>query len=135
MCGIAGILSHNIDLRKKENMIEQISNSLKMRGPDAKGEYIKPQVALIHRRLSVIDPQNGQQPMRFGKYIIVYNGELYNTDEIRNQLKSCGYSFDTNCDTEVVLKAYDKWKEKSAEKFNGIYAYAVYDDESDELFV
>lgn len=135
MCGIAGILSHNIDLRKKENMIEQISNSLKMRGPDAKGEYIKPQVALIHRRLSVIDPQNGKQPMRFGKYIIVYNGELYNTDEIRNQLKACGYSFDTNCDTEVVLKAYDKWKEKSAEKFNGIYAYAVYDDESDELFV
>lgn len=135
MCGIAGILSDHIDLRKKEENIMQISKSLKMRGPDARGEYIKPDVALIHRRLSVIDPENGQQPMRFGKYIIVYNGELYNTDEIRNELKSFGYQFDTTCDTEVVLKAYHKWKEKSAEKFNGIYAYAVYDDESRELFL
>lgn len=135
MCGIAGILSHNIDLRQKGDMLSQISNSLKMRGPDAKGEYVKRDVALIHRRLAVIDPQNGAQPMRFGKYIIVYNGELYNTEEIRSQLKSHGYTFDTTCDTEVVLKAFDMWQEKSAEKFNGIYAYAIYDEKSGELFL
>lgn len=73
--------------------------------------------------------------MQFGKYTVVYNGELYNTDEIREELKHYGYTFDTTCDTEVVLKAFHMWKEESAEKFNGIYAYAVYDDESRDLFL
>ena len=83
MCGIAGILSSDIDLRQEKEMLWRVSDSLKMRGPDARGEYITRSVALIHRRLSVIDPEKGVQPMRFGKYIIVYNGEIYNTDEIR----------------------------------------------------
>ncbi len=135
MCGIAGILSKNIDLRERHTLIENISKSLKMRGPDGRGEFIKPYAALIHRRLSVIDPENGSQPMRFGKYTIVYNGEIYNTDEIRNELKSFGYSFNTHCDTEVILKAYHKWKEKSCEKLNGIFAYAIWDDEEKELFM
>ena len=87
MCGIAGILSDKIDLRQKREEIWKISNSLKSRGPDGKGEYITADTALIHRRLSVIDPANGAQPMAFGKYIIVYNGELYNTDEVRRELK------------------------------------------------
>lgn len=135
MCGIAGILSDKIDLRDSGEMIWRISNSLKMRGPDARGEIIERDYALIHRRLSVIDVENGAQPMHFGKYTIVYNGELYNTDELRNELKSYGYTFDTSCDTEVVLKAYDKWKEKSAQKFNGIYAYAILDRDSRDLFI
>lgn len=135
MCGIAGILSDNIDLRNEKECIWKISNSLKMRGPDARGEHIQKDIALIHRRLSVIDVENGAQPMRFGKYTIVYNGELYNTDEIRNELKHLGYSFDTTCDTEVVLKAFHMWKEKSAERFNGIFAYAVYNEENKELFL
>lgn len=135
MCGIAGILSDNIDLRSEKEAIWKISNSLKQRGPDARGEYIKKDVALIHRRLSVIDVENGAQPMQFGKYTIVYNGELYNTDEIRDELKHYGYTFDTACDTEVVLKAFHMWKEESAKKFNGIYAYAVYDEESRDLFL
>ncbi len=135
MCGIAGILSSSIDLREKREAIWRISRSLKMRGPDAFGEYTKANVSLIHRRLAVIDVENGAQPMSFGKYVIVYNGELYNTEEIRNELKSLGYSFYTSCDTEVVLKAFDKWREKSAEKFNGIFAYAVYDTEADEVFI
>lgn len=135
MCGIAGILSDKIDLRDAGEMIWRISNSLKMRGPDARGEIVCRDYALIHRRLSVIDVENGAQPMYFGKYTIVYNGELYNTEELRNELKNYGYTFDTECDTEVVLKAYDKWKEKSALKFNGIYAYAILDKDSHELFV
>ncbi|MGN0529168.1 MAG: asparagine synthase (glutamine-hydrolyzing) [Eubacterium sp.] len=135
MCGIAGILSDKIDLRDAGEMIWRISNSLKMRGPDARGEFISRDYALIHRRLSVIDVENGAQPMHFGKYTIVYNGELYNTEELRNELKNYGYTFDTACDTEVVLKAYDKWKEKSAQKFNGIYAYAILDKDSRDLFV
>lgn len=135
MCGIAGILSDTIDMRNEGEMIYKISASLRSRGPDARGEYIKPNVALIHRRLSVIDPENGAQPMQFGRYTIVYNGELYNTDEVRNQLKASGYTFDTECDTEVVLKAFHMWHEESARRFNGIFAYAIYDDEEKSLFL
>ncbi len=135
MCGIAGMLSKNIDLRERRPLIEKISASLKMRGPDGSGEFIRPYAALIHRRLSVIDPENGAQPMRFGKYTIVYNGEIYNTDEIRRELEAYGYAFSTHCDTEVILKAYHKWKEKSCEKLNGIFAYAIWDDEEKELFL
>ena len=135
MCGIAGILSNNIDLRDKKDMIWKISNSLKMRGPDARGEYVKSDVALIHRRLSVIDVEKGAQPMQFGKYTIVYNGELYNTDEVRDELKHYGYTFDTNCDTEVVLKAFHMWREESAKRFNGIFAYGIYDEDEKELFL
>lgn len=135
MCGIAGILSNNIDLREESEMIWKISNSLRFRGPDSRGEYIEPNAALIHRRLSVIDIQNGAQPMHFGKYTIVYNGELYNTEELRNELKRFGYTFDTLCDTEVVLKSFHKWKEKCADKFNGIFAFAVYDKENKRAFL
>lgn len=135
MCGIAGILSDSIDLRGESEMLWRMSNSMKNRGPDARGEFVERNIALLHRRLSVIDVENGAQPMRFGRYTIIYNGELYNTQEIRNELKYYGYSFDTTCDTEVVLKAYHMWREKSAGRFNGIYAYAIYDDKDKELFL
>ena len=135
MCGIAGILSQNIDLREREPLIRDISESLKLRGPDGFGEYTKPYVTLIHRRLSVIDPEKGAQPMSFGKYVIAYNGEIYNTQEIKNDLLAKGYSFDTQCDTEVVLKAYCEWKEKCCEKLNGIFAFAIWDDGEHSLFV
>lgn len=135
MCGIAGILSQSIDLRENKSLIEKMSATLKMRGPDGAGEYIARDAALIHRRLAVIDVERGAQPMRFGKYIIVYNGELYNTDEVRDMLKACGYEFETHCDTEVVLKAFDKWKEESVKKLNGIFAYAVYDEKDKKLFL
>lgn len=135
MCGIAGMLSKAIDLRERRDLIENISQSLKMRGPDGYGDLTKPYISLIHRRLAVIDPERGAQPMTFGKYTIVYNGEIYNTDEIRQELISAGYAFDTHCDTEVILKAYHFWKEESCKKLNGIFAYAVWDDETKELFL
>ena len=135
MCGIAGILSDSIDLRSEKECIFKISRSLRMRGPDAKGEYVTRDAALIHRRLAVIDVENGSQPMRFGKYVIVYNGELYNTAEVRRELEAHGYEFETDCDTEVVLKAFHMWRERSAEKFNGIFAYGIYNEESKELFL
>ena len=135
MCGIAGMLSKTIDLRERRDLIESISQSLKMRGPDGYGDLTKPYISLIHRRLAVIDPERGAQPMTFGKYTIVYNGEIYNTDEIRQELISAGYAFDTHCDTEVILKAYHFWKEESCKKLNGIFAYAVWDDETKELFL
>ena len=135
MCGIAGILSSDIDLRSEKEMLWRVSDSLKMRGPDARGEYITRSVALIHRRLSVIDPEKGVQPMRFGKYIIVYNGEIYNTDEIRRELRFHGYVFETDCDTEIVLKSFHLWQERCAEKLNGIFAFAIYNMDSEEVFL
>lgn len=135
MCGIAGILRDDIDLRNEKNLLLKMSESMKMRGPDGYGEYVEPTVALIHRRLAVIDPVGGAQPMRFGEYIISYNGEIYNTNEVRHELETFGYTFDTSCDTEVVLKAYHKWKEESLKKLNGIFAYAIYDVKERELFL
>lgn len=134
MCGIAGILSSDIDLRGEKLLVEKMGKTLKKRGPDAAGIYLTPKVAFVHRRLSVIDVENGAQPMHFGKYVIVYNGEIYNTDEVRNELEGFGYRFDTHCDTEVVLKAYDKWGNESVKKLNGIFAYAIYDKKENSLF-
>lgn len=134
MCGIAGILSSDIDLRGEKLLVEKMGKTLKKRGPDAAGIYLTPEVALVHRRLSVIDVENGAQPMHFGKYVIVYNGEIYNTDEVRKELEGFGYKFDTHCDTEVVLKAYDKWGNESVKKLNGIFAYAIYDKKENSLF-
>lgn len=134
MCGIAGILSSDIDLRGEKLLVEKMGKTLKKRGPDAAGIYLTPEVALVHRRLSVIDVENGAQPMHFGKYVIVYNGEIYNTDEVRKELEGFGYKFDTHCDTEVVLKAYDKWGNESVKKLNGIFAYAIYDKKENLLF-
>lgn len=134
MCGIAGILRDDIDLRNEQPLLTKMSESLKDRGPDGEGQYVEPSAAIIHRRLAIIDPKGGFQPMRFGNYVIAYNGEIYNTEEVRNELKTFGYTFDTTCDTEVVLKAYHKWKEESVKKLNGIFAYAVFDVKSKKLF-
>lgn len=136
MCGIAGILSSSINLKdeKQKNILEQVSETLKMRGPDEHGEYITEDVALIHRRLAIVDIENGKQPMHFGKYIITYNGEIYNSDELRKELISLGENFNTHSDTEVVLKSFAVWKEKSFEKLNGIFAFAIYDKEEKELY-
>lgn len=136
MCGIAGILSSSINLKdeKQKNILGQVSETLKMRGPDEHGEYITEDVALIHRRLAIVDIENGKQPMHFGKYVITYNGEIYNSDELRKELISLGENFNTHSDTEVVLKSFAVWKEKSFEKLNGIFAFAIYDKEEKELY-
>lgn len=131
MCGIAGWLSSSNNLYDKTNIIEKMSETLKDRGPDEKGFFIKNNVALIHRRLAVVDIENGKQPMSaefMGEtYVLVYNGELYNAEEVKQELMLAGYSFEGHSDTEVVLKAYIHWKENCAEKFNGIFAFGVYE--------
>lgn len=134
MCGIAGILRDDIDLREEQILLTKMSDSLKQRGPDGYGQYVEPTAALLHRRLSIIDPAGGAQPMRFGDYVISYNGEIYNTQEVRQELQTFGYHFDTTCDTEVVLKAYHKWQESSVKKLNGIFAYAIYNTKTKKLF-
>ncbi len=139
MCGIAGWIDNNKDFNTIHGVLREMSECIKHRGPDEHGEYIRRKAALLHRRLSVIDPENGQQPMSTmyegEKYTIIYNGELYNTDELRAELKDTGFGFGTHSDTEVLLKAYCYYKEKCAEKLNGIFAFAVYEENADRLFL
>ena len=139
MCGIAGWLDQTRPINEEEEILQKMSESLKRRGPDEHGAYIRRHAALLHRRLSVIDPENGQQPMSTlyegEKFTIVYNGELYNTDELREELKAVGFGFGTHSDTEVLLKAYCYYKEKCAEKLTGIFAFAVYEENAGRLFL
>ena len=138
MCGIAGEVSYSNSIYKNKDSFYKMQKVLSPRGPDQNGIYIKDNTALIHTRLSVIDVENGIQPMtsKFGdnEYSIVYNGELYNTDEIRNELKSAGHRFLTHSDTEVVLKAFVQWKEECLIKFNGIFAFAIWNEYEKNLF-
>ena len=139
MCGIAGWFDNHRDLREMKDTLGEMSAQLRRRGPDEHGEYIKQNCALLHRRLAVIDPENGQQPMSTlylgEKYTIVYNGELYNTEELRLELMVAGFSFATHSDTEVLLKAYCYYKEACVEKLNGIFAFAVYEETAGRLFL
>ncbi len=139
MCGIAGIVTKHEDLSDNIKMLSDMSKSLIKRGPDENGIFIDHNTALIHRRLVVIDKENGKQPMICGrngeKYVIVYNGELYNTRELRAELKKKGYKFKGRSDTEVVLKMYIEYGEKCAERLNGIFAFAVYEIRAKRIFL
>ena len=139
MCGIAGIIDFQNDLREGKCAIEAMTDTLKLRGPDGVGYYEDRHVLFGHRRLIVVDPQGGQQPMakRVGghEYVIVYNGELYNTEELRAQLKEHGFDFDSYSDTEVLLSAYICWGAACVHRLNGIFAFAVYDLSRHEVFL
>ncbi len=134
MCGIAGAISFKEDMREDMKVYENMQHALLHRGPDQRGIILTKEVALIHTRLAVIDIPNGRQPMTYGSFTIVYNGELYNTDEIRKELES-DFDFETHSDTEVVLKSFIKWGEKCLDRFNGIFAFAVYDEKKHQLFL
>lgn len=138
MCGIAGWLDWEKDISESD-CISAMSESLRRRGPDESGIYVDKNICLIHRRLVVVDPENGKQPMTFNfndrKYTVVYNGELYNTDEIRRELEGLGHSFRGHSDTEVLLKSFVQWGKDCVNKLNGIFAFAVWDDSNKELFL
>lgn len=141
MCGIAGWLDRYEDLSEKTVIINKMSEQLQRRGPDAKGVFINREqgVALMHRRLIVIDPKGGIQPMtknsHRGKCTLVYNGELYNTEDLRKELTQEGYTFDGHSDTEVLLTSYIHWGETCVEKLNGIFAFAIWDEDNRKLFM
>ena len=135
MCGIAGQIGYEQDMRKMSAVMTKMSAVLAPRGPDASGVYIDESAFLVHRRLIVIDPENGAQPMSTGNYTLIYNGELYNTSELRRELQANGVEFDGHSDTEVVLKAYAAWGEKCVERFNGIFAFAVWNSRDKTLFL
>lgn len=138
MCGIAGEVSFSGSVLKNKVSFLRMQKVLSPRGPDQNGLYIKNNVALVHSRLCVIDIENGIQPMSANydgkEFIIVYNGELYNTDEIRNELIQLNHKFTSHSDTEVILKAFVEWKENCVNKFNGIFAFAIWDEYNKNLF-
>ncbi len=127
MCGFAGIVNNSKNIKNNKKVIRKMVKTLSHRGPDSTGYYFNNHILLGHKRLAIIDIEKGKQPMYYKNYVIVYNGELYNTDDIRNGLIKLGYTFDTKCDTEVVLKAYVQYKEKALDLLEGIYAFAIYD--------
>lgn len=135
MCGIAGIIDKSFRVVSGD-LISRITNKVAYRGPDAEGLYFDQNLALGHRRLSIIDlSKKADQPMCWNdKYVIVFNGEIYNYIEIRQELISVGYTFKTNSDTEVILEAYDKWSEECVGKFNGMWAFCIYDKLKNILF-
>lgn len=135
MCGIAGILMQG-NPRSKEKMIREMTRAVVHRGPDGEGFFLDENLALGHRRLSIIDlTEAGHQPMHSeDKYVLVFNGEIYNYLEVRSELLALGYVFHTASDTEVILAAYDKWGEDCVQRFNGMWAFALYDKSAQKVF-
>ena len=139
MCGIAGWIEKDSKMTERGKILKEMSETLERRGPDENGIYINGDCALIHRRLAVIDFENGKQPMtarhKDANYVIVYNGELYNSAALREELRADGFHFRGHSDTEVVLKAYIKYGKRCGEKLNGIFAFAVFDTTRRSLFL
>lgn len=142
MCGIAGFCNFNIDLRNKkwDESLTKMKISLKNRGGDAFGSYIDKNIRFCHSRLSIRDlSENGNQPLvkvyKNNQYIIVYNGEIYNEIELKIDLEKKGYIFTTKTDTEVILNAFIEYREKCVEYLNGIFAFAIYDESSESLYL
>ena len=133
MCGIAGQIGGEI--RPFLPVFRDMQASLSRRGPDQRGMALSDTAALIHARLAVMDPENGRQPMVYGPFTLLYNGELYNTPELRRELMALGHVFETRSDTEVLLHAFAQWGEAAAEKLNGIYAFTVWDAQRRRLFL
>lgn len=129
MCGIAGIL--NLNGRDVESWaLQRMTDAIAHRGPDGEGHFVENGVGLGHRRLAIIDLSDaGRQPMESadGRFVISYNGEIYNYRELRTELQSLGYRFQSRTDTEVFLYAFTHWREQAFEKFNGMFAVAIWD--------
>jgi asparagine synthase (glutamine-hydrolysing) len=139
MCGISGIVDYKNGVDNLDSNIQRMNDFLAPRGPDAEGTYKTQAAYLAHRRLIVIDPENGKQPMtRFyknKKFTIVYNGELYNTADIVSELKAFGFTFQGHSDTEALLCAYMQWGEECVKKLNGIFAFAILEEPENKLFL
>ena len=141
MCGITGFIStNNLTQHEAKTVINNMASTLSHRGPDDTGYWSNEsdQVALGHKRLAIIDlTTSGHQPMisSSNRFVIVFNGEIYNFNEIRTFLKTRGYAFITNSDTEVLLYAYEYWGEECNKSIRGMFAYAIYDVNKNKIFL
>ena len=135
MCGINGIVSK---IKNKEELIHLMNERIIHRGPDAEGIYVDKYIALGQRRLSIIDlTDNGNQPIynEDKNILVVFNGELYNYQVLRDELKKCGHKFKTNTDTEVLVHGYEEWGSNLVNKLRGMFAFCIYDKAKKKLFI
>lgn len=134
-----GIADFKKNISSQKNVLEQINSTLSKRGPDEDGYYVTEHVAMAHKRLIVIDPKGGKQPMvntyHENEYAMVYNGQIYNTKELRKTLEESGFEFDTHSDTEVLLKSYIHYGNDVVNHLNGIFAFAIWNTKKKELFL
>ncbi|SDX26943.1 asparagine synthase (glutamine-hydrolysing) [Marininema mesophilum] len=139
MCGIAGWIDWERDVSQERQLLERMNDTLVCRGPDAEGYWLSTRAGICHRRLSVIDPEGGAQPMvrhLEGRYrVITYNGELYNMDELRRELVERGHHLRTRSDTELIMAAYDEWGVEVPKHLNGIFAFAIWDEREESLYI
>lgn len=134
MCGFAGILNKN-GRDVSPEILRDMANTIHHRGPDEEGMFISGNCGFYHKRLSIIDLKTGQQPMTFGDFTIVFNGEIYNYIELRNELISKGHRFSTTSDTEVILHAYQEYGDKFVKLLNGMFAFIIYNSRKRQIFV
>lgn len=140
MCGLIGWIDTQRSIEEHKQLMEKMTGTLSKRGPDSAGIYVAKHALLGHRRLTVVDPEGGGQPMMKtiggseNTYVIIYNGELYNTEEIRKKLRERGYEFKSYSDTEVLLTSYIEWGEDCIKHFNGIFAFGIWDEHHQKLF-
>ena len=139
MCGFVGFASFEEDISKKEAILKNMNETLKRRGPDEDGYYIDKHAELAHKRLIVIDPEGGKQPMienfLSNTYIIVYNGQIYNTKELKEELVRNGFNIKSHSDTEILLKSYIHYGKDVVKHLNGIFAFAILDTKNNEIFL
>lgn len=139
MCGITGWVDYTRSLLQEREIVGKMANTLSKRGPDDMNVWLTLHAAFGHKRLVVVDPEGGKQPMTRTKgtksYTLCYNGELYNTEDVRQELLQRGYTFQGHSDTEVLLTCYMEWKERCVDYINGIFAFAVWDEEEEKLFL
>ena len=136
MCGITGLVTLTGEPAEAE-VIEAMTDALYHRGPDDDGTYVEGSVALGFRRLAILDlTPTGHQPMTSpdGRYVMVYNGEIYNYVELREELQALGHSFRSTGDSEVLLRAYQEWGADCLSKLNGMWAFLIYDREKRIVF-
>ena len=134
MCGIFGVVGKPID----ESLARTCTDRLYHRGPDSGKVWQQGSVTLGHRRLAIFDlSENGIQPMEYanGRYVIVYNGEVYNFPEIRDELIKLGHSFRSDCDSEVIMAAYMQWGSSCLDRMNGMWSFAIWDNAEKKLFM
>ena len=134
MCGFTGFVSRSA--APDANALRAMGDTIRHRGPDGEGHYIDDHCGIAHRRLSIIDLATGDQPMYSpdGRYVIAYNGEVYNFKLLREELIAAGHTFQTTCDTEVVLHGYMEWGAEVLKKLRGMFAFVIWDKEKKELF-
>ncbi len=137
MCGFVGVYCYDRSATVDATLVAAQADTLVHRGPDGGGVWTGPGIGLGHRRLSIIDLDGGAQPMVdvTGRYVVAFNGEIYNYRELREELVAKGYEFRTESDTETLLAAYAHWGERCVDHFNGMYAFAVYDRDAHELLL